>query len=78
MSFRPLRTGRHLALPTLLLFAGFLTTCDADGPQPNSVVLDIAVSKTVDNSSPAVGGKIVYEVIARNLGPADAPGTFRF
>jgi len=66
------RTLRHLVLPTLLLFAGFLTTCDSDGSQPSSVVLDIAVSKTVDNSSPAVGGKIVYEVIARNLGPADA------
>ena len=38
----------------------------------NPVGLDISLSKTVDNASPSEGDKIVYTVVANNLGPANA------
>ena len=35
---------------------------------------DLAVTKTVDNSTPDVGFTIVYSIEVENLGPSDALG----
>jgi len=58
------------------------TTADPDGSHPTATVTtpitpaaDVSVTKTVDNSAPNVGDRVVFTITATNAGPNTAANT---